>query len=96
MEEHIAKYKKMEEKKTPLVQFDIEDNSNNKNPRQANNNNDFDIIEIYNNVMNNKQVKLLLNPFKDESEACQICYKIYACITCFIVLIVLYILLKYQ
>jgi hypothetical protein len=96
MEEHIAKYKRMEENKKPIIQFDIEDNNSNKNHRRANNNNDFDMIEIYNQVMSNKQVQLLLNPFSDESEACQICYKIYACITCFIIVIVIYILLKYQ
>jgi hypothetical protein len=97
MEEHIAKYQKMDDKKTSLLQFDVEEP--NQQPIQRTSrriNNDFDIIEIYNKVMNNKQVKLLLNPFKDESLACQICYKICGCITCFIVVLVLYSLLKYQ
>ncbi len=57
---------------------------------------EFDIVELYNRVMHNKHVQLILYPYRDESEGYQIFYKIYASMTCYIILLVLYLLMKYQ
>lgn len=51
---------------------------------------------IYNQFWSNRQVRHLLCPFDNESEGCQICYKICAAMTVFVLLWVFYLIFQYK
>lgn len=47
-------------------------------------------------ILENKTVSVIINPFQEESQACQLCYKIYSLITCIIVVLVILLSLFYS
>jgi hypothetical protein len=51
---------------------------------------------LYNEFWSNPQVRHTLCPFDNESEGCQICYKICAGMTVFVLLWVLYLIFQYK
>ena len=50
----------------------------------------------FNELINNKKVSYIINPFQDESKGVQMCYKIYSTITCLIILLVLLLSIFYS
>ena len=71
-------------------------NSNNQNPPNRNEDYLEKIKQTYSDFITNKQVRSVMCPFDEESEGCQICYKVCATITCLIFLLVLYLICIYK
>jgi len=54
------------------------------------------IKEKYYEIINNKNISLILNPFQNESKNCKLFYKIYCFITLFLLFLVIFCLIYYS
>jgi len=54
------------------------------------------IKKLYNRFITHPEVRKVICPFDDESECCQLCYKVFACIVCLIFTWVIYLIYAYK
>jgi hypothetical protein len=73
-----------------------ENSHSNNNNESATDQSENKVITLFKECINSRQVKIIINPFSDSSEGCQLCYKICAGLTCFLVILILYLMLTYQ
>jgi len=80
----------------------IQSNDNKNESLLTENNKNFDknffdlIKEKYYKFINDKNVSLIINPFQNESECVQLCYKIYSFITLFLLFLVIFLTICYS
>lgn len=54
------------------------------------------IKKLYNRFITHPEVRKVICPFDDETECCQLCYKIFACMVCLIFTWVIYLIYAYK
>lgn len=54
------------------------------------------LTSLYQSVINNKAISIIINPFQDDAPGVRLCYKIYSAITCFTILLVILLLIFYS
>jgi hypothetical protein len=59
-------------------------------------NSSSDPLQNIKNFLKSEKFKNLVCPFKDSSEGCKICYKIFAALTCLVILSVIFLIISYK
>lgn len=80
-----------------MLRFDIEEPKNNRISLNQSSSEDFTtkIKKLYRDFVTSPTVRTVVNPFHQEDRSAQLCYKIFAGITIFTLLVIIYLIIVY-
>jgi hypothetical protein len=96
MDLHIKKFKEMEKKgyKKSSQVIELEENKSLKQPSSYKQ--EVDITSTKLNILRNKNIEMIVDPFKRETKSCQYCFRILCAVTIVMVSIVIITIIVYN
>jgi hypothetical protein len=96
MDLHIKKYKEMEKKgnKKQAQHVELEENKSLKTPNSYKPEIDTSSTKL--NILEKKNVEMIINPFKKETKPCQYCFRTLCALTILIIAIVVITIILYN